>query len=110
MKKKSLRRILGCAFAIATCLPMAWTQTVTGSITGEVEDASGAVVPGAVVTAHNLDTDVNTSTKTNAAGSYRIEFLPIGHYTVTIEASGFNKQTVPRWRCCRPRPSTSNWR
>jgi len=95
MKKKSLRRILGCAFAIATCLPMAWTQTVTGSITGEVEDASGAVVPGAVVTAHNLDTDVNTSTKTNAAGSYRIEFLPIGHYTVTIEASGFNKQTVP---------------
>jgi len=70
-------------------------QTVTGSITGEVTDPSGAVIPGATVTAHNLDTGVDTTSKTNSVGLYRIEFLPIGNYQLSAEASGFNTVSPP---------------
>ena len=70
-------------------------QTVTGTIIGEVTDPSGAVVSGAQVVAHNIDTGVDSPTTTNAAGFYRIQFLPIGRYDVTVEATGFNKETIP---------------
>ena len=69
-------------------------QTVTGAITGEVTDPSGAVVVGAQVTAENTATAVRTSTKTNSVGVYTIRFLPIGSYTLTIEASGFAAQKL----------------
>ncbi|MGC1784989.1 MAG: TonB-dependent receptor [Acidobacteriaceae bacterium] len=72
-----------------------FAQTVTGGITGEVTDPSGAVVPGAQVVAHNIDTGVDTPTTTNKDGLYRITSLPIGHYTLTVQAPGFNKETVP---------------
>jgi len=85
--------LLGCALILSSCLALG--QTVTGTITGEVTDPSGAVVPGASVVARNLDTNVSTSTTTNADGLYRIEFLPIGHYQVTAEASGFARTVLP---------------
>src|SRR5437667_1294748 len=70
-------------------------QTVTGSITGQVTDPSGAVVVGATVTAENTATSVKTSAQTNGSGVYTIRFLPIGTYTVTIESKGFVPQQVP---------------
>lgn len=70
-------------------------QTVTGSVTGVVTDPSGAVLQGATVTAHALDTNVSTPTKTNADGVYHIEHLPIGRYEVIVGAKGFNNQTLP---------------
>ncbi len=70
-------------------------QTVTGTITGEVTDPSGAVVSGAQVVAHNVSTGVDSPTTTNADGFYRIQSLPIGHYEVTVQAPGFNKETIP---------------
>jgi hypothetical protein len=70
-------------------------QTVTGTITGEVTDPSGAVVSGAQVVAHNVSTGVDSPTTTNKDGFYRIQSLPIGRYEVTIQASGFNKETIP---------------
>ena len=74
---------------------MAMAQTVTGSITGEVSDSTGAMIPGAHVVAHNLDTGVDTATIANALGVYHIEFLPIGHYQVNIQAPGFSTATLP---------------
>ncbi len=70
-------------------------QTVTGTITGEVTDPSGAVVSGAQVVAHNISTGVDSPTTTNANGFYRIQSLPIGRYEVTVQAPGFNKETIP---------------
>ena len=69
-------------------------QNVTGAITGEVTDPSGAVVVGASVTAENTATAVKTPTKTNSVGVYTIRFLPIGSYTLTIESSGFGTQKL----------------
>ena len=74
---------------------LAYGQTVTGAITGAVTDPSGAVLPGAQVVAHNLDTGVDTPATTNNDGFYRINFLPIGHYQVTVTANGFGTQTLP---------------
>ncbi|MGB6687809.1 MAG: TonB-dependent receptor [Terracidiphilus sp.] len=95
MKTNLLRLIFGCALTLLVSIPVALGQTVTGSITGEVRDPSGAVIPEATVVAHNLDTNVLTSTTTNSSGLYRIDFLPIGHYQVTAQANGFGKETVP---------------
>jgi hypothetical protein len=95
MKTNLLRLYFGFVLALLACIPMAIAQTVTGSITGEVTDPSGAVLTGASVVAHNLDTNVDTTTTTNEAGRYRIEYLPIGRYQVTVEAAGFNKATLP---------------
>jgi hypothetical protein len=92
--KTFFRCLPACVFVVLFCLSSARAQTVAGSITGEVTDQSGALVVGANVTAQNTATSVKTSVKTNAAGVYTIRFLPIGSYTVTIEAAGFSKQTV----------------
>jgi hypothetical protein len=67
----------------------AYAQTVTGAVTGEVTDASGALIPQATVTATNVNTGVKSTTTTNGQGVYTLRFLPIGEYTVEIEAAGF---------------------
>jgi Carboxypeptidase regulatory-like domain len=95
MKTKFFRLYLGCALALAACVSLAHSQAVTGTITGLVTDPSGAVISGATATAHNLDTGVSTSATTNTAGLFRMEFLPIGRYGVTVEAAGFNKASLP---------------
>jgi hypothetical protein len=64
-----------------------------GEITGTVKDPSGAVVANATVTATSVATGVNASRPTNAAGVYDISPLDAGMYTVTVTATGFEKQT-----------------
>jgi len=65
-------------------------QTTT-TLLGTVSDKSGAIVPGAEVTAANTGTNLVRATKTNAQGEYRIDFLPIGEYNVEVSADGFKK-------------------
>src|SRR5260370_210479 len=95
MTTKMLRYLAGCSLTALLLLSPASSQTVTGSISGQVTDPSGAVIVGANVTAENAATSVQTSAKTNAAGVYTIRFLPIGTYTVTVDATGFIPQRVP---------------
>jgi hypothetical protein len=71
-----------------------WAQTDTGSIAGTVTDATGAVVPNANVAATDVDKNIVVRTaKTNSSGNYSIPLLPIGHYSLSIEAPGFQKLT-----------------
>jgi small ligand-binding sensory domain FIST len=95
MRTKLLHYFLGCSLATLLCLPSAFSQTVSGSITGVVKDPSGAVIVGADVSAENTATAVKTATKTNDSGVYTIRFLPIGTYTVTVVANGFITQQTP---------------
>lgn len=62
---------------------------VTGKITGTVTDSSGGVVIGATVAAASSSLMSPQSTKTGKDGSFLINLLPPGNYTVTITASGF---------------------
>ena len=54
----------------------------TGSISGSVEDSSGAVVSGASVTATNTGTNLKTTEKTSGSGTYTLPNLPAGDYTL----------------------------
>src|SRR5216683_2787108 len=64
-------------------------QTITGTISGDVTDASGAVVPGATVTVENLGTAEKRTATTTSTGSFRVPDLAIGKYRVTATAEGF---------------------
>jgi hypothetical protein len=65
--------------------------SVTGSVAGKVADASGSVIAGATVTATDTNTGIATATTTNAEGAYSLPQLPVGHYTVSIQAKGFSE-------------------
>lgn len=64
---------------------------VTASISGTVTDPTGAVIPGAAVTAHNTETGIDSVTQTNSQGYYSFPALPTGKYEVTIKAAGFQE-------------------
>ncbi len=98
MRTNSFRTLV--AYVVATLMFVAagWGQTVTGTVTGTVTDQSGAVIPGATVLAHNMDTGVDSSASSDAAGVYRIGFLPIGRYQLTVSANGFGTETVPAFQ------------
>jgi hypothetical protein len=68
-----------------------WAQTATGRIVGTVTDPTGAVIPGATITATNVETMVTDTAITNERGVYQIPLLPIGMYVVTGEQPGFQK-------------------
>src|SRR5258708_5764752 len=67
-------------------------QTDQGSITGVVDDSSGAVIPNAQVTATNIDTGLALEAKSNSSGVFVFSPLKIGNYTVSATSTGF--QTV----------------
>jgi outer membrane receptor protein involved in Fe transport len=69
-------------------------QTFRGSINGSVTDSSGAVVPGAKVTATETATSTLSTTVSSGAGEFLFNDLPQGGYTIKIEASGFQTTQV----------------
>lgn len=86
-----LALLLSC-FMVATFSGTVHAQTAAaGTITGTIVDASGAIVPDAAVVVHSSDTGVDRSTTTNSSGIYIATFVPPGHYTVTVEKTGFAK-------------------
>src|ERR1700736_5978628 len=64
----------------------------TSAIQGQTTDATGAVVPGATVTATSHDTGSKRSAKTDEAGRFNFPQLKPGSYAVRIEAQGFEPQ------------------
>lgn len=68
-------------------------QVTTTSIVGTVTDSTGAVMPGVIVTARDVDRNQSKSAKTGNSGEYRIDFLQTGNYTVTATMSGFKTYT-----------------
>ena len=65
----------------------------TGSITGQIFDPAGAVVPNATVTATSNSTNVTRTVTSTSAGLYSIAALPPAVYTVVVSASGFQPHT-----------------
>jgi hypothetical protein len=70
---------------------LAFGQQTTGSIVGTVKDQQGAVVTTATVKATNVDTGYSRSAPANGYGEYRIDYLPVGAYTVEVTAPGFER-------------------
>jgi hypothetical protein len=93
MKTRSLATIM---FILSVTLVLsipAAAQTVLGSITGTVKDATGAAVPGAAVTAENIGTNLQVTAHSDSNGSYLIPNLPAGIYKVAFKKEGFDLET-----------------
>jgi hypothetical protein len=67
----------------------AFGQYTTASLSGTVQDNSGAAVPGASVTVEQTGTGYKQAVKTGAGGEYRFPSLPVGDYQLTVEMPGF---------------------
>jgi hypothetical protein len=72
-----------------------YAQTGTAAVVGTVTDASGAALPGAKVTASNLDTGLGVSATSSRSGDYRIPGLIPGRYEVRAEKEDFSTEI---WR------------
>ena len=64
---------------------------VTGSISGIVTDKSDAVVAGAEVTAHSVETGIERVVVTDQKGFYSFLALPVGAYTISVRKDGFKE-------------------
>jgi outer membrane receptor protein involved in Fe transport len=89
---KSVRAVC-CALFIFLLAQNAFAQLSTSTVFGTVADASGAAIPDATIILTQTQTNFARVTKTNGLGEYRAEFLPVGSYTVKVNANGF-KETV----------------
>src|SRR5579872_243917 len=88
MKKLFFACLLAAAFA--ACLS---AQDVFATIGGTVLDPSGAPVPKAKVAVTNVDRNqVVRTIETDASGVYSANLLPIGNYSVKVEANGFKTE------------------
>ncbi len=94
MSSKALRWILPLLLLIGGSLfggsGICFAQaTNSGDVRGVVTDSSGAVIPGVTITAKNMDKDVTTVFKTNAAGLYDTGPIVPNHYMFTFTRDGF---------------------
>ena len=79
------------AFVLSTARTLPGQSAGTGTITGTVTDATGAVVANATVTVIDTDTAVTHVVTGTSSGSYNAPFLQPGHYEVIVAAPGMAK-------------------
>uniref|UniRef100_Q02D86 TonB-dependent receptor n=1 Tax=Solibacter usitatus (strain Ellin6076) TaxID=234267 RepID=Q02D86_SOLUE len=89
VNRKTALILLAGLFFFLSVMP-ARAQTTT-TLYGTISDRSGAIIPGAQVTATNVGTNQSRTAQTNQEGQYRFEFMPIGGYTLEVSATGFKK-------------------
>src|ERR1700730_12521538 len=78
------------AFVMFACLSLS-AQQITGNIRGTVTDPTGALIPGAAVTARQAETGLSRSAATDRDGNYVLLELPVGHYRLQAAAKGFQE-------------------
>src|SRR5438445_10848340 len=71
-----------------------YAQSVQGVVTGNVYDATGAVVPKANLTLTNDGTGINQTESTGPDGGFRFGLVPPGTYTLTVKVPGFNEKQI----------------
>ena len=84
-------RISYVVFIVLALVPAGFAQG-TGNISGYVRDASAAILPGTSVTAVMTEQHTTRSVQTDAQGFYNFIALPAGHYTITFDAKGFQRE------------------
>src|SRR5688572_4781576 len=89
-------KILGEVFVVGLCVciisSVGLGQVINATLSGTVSDPSGALIPGAEITATHTGTGVATTIVTNEAGAYRFGSLQPGPYRVSASLPGFQTQ------------------
>ncbi len=85
-----------------------FSQQTLGGITGEVTDPSGGVIPNATVKVIAEQTSLTREVQTNETGAYAFVNLPIGLYTLTYTAPGFEVQKTQHITVQADRTATVN--
>jgi hypothetical protein len=89
-------RLLMAICCVAVCVLLAGTQASgqvnTGTLSGQVTDASGAVVGSATLIIKDDATGYERTVRSAADGDYVFPDLPIGNYTLTVSAAGFKAE------------------
>ena len=97
-------RLLTVAAAVALCCSSLFSQQTLGGIT----DPTGGVIPNATVTVVEEGTSLTRTAKTNGTGAYTFVNLPIGTYTLTYTADGFDLQKTQHIAVQADRTATVN--
>jgi carboxypeptidase family protein/TonB-dependent receptor-like protein len=87
-----MRRIRAALCAAVFFVAAFGQAQTTGTISGTIQDSSGAVLPGASVVILNEDTGISRSVQANAAGHYSAPALGLGNYRVTASRDGFQAE------------------
>jgi len=96
----STRRLLAlstifCVLASLSLVHVASGQEVTATIVGTITDPSGSAIKNAAVTATSTERGTVWRAETNDTGAYTLTRLPVGGYTVKVEAQGFQTALYP---------------
>jgi len=83
--------LLASVFLMAIAVPILRAQFTNANLAGIISDPSGAPVPAATVTLLNTDTGFARATTSDGDGAYSFTALPVGHYSITVEKTGFAK-------------------
>ncbi len=93
---RAFPKLIGCfvaVFALSVCIPGRLSAQGFGSINGTVTDASGAVVPGAKITAIQASTGISSETTSGSQGNFVFPILAPSNYTISAKAPGFESYT-----------------
>src|ERR1700744_2398695 len=82
-------RRLMLSFSLLLVTAVAMAQVDQGTISGIVQDSSGAVVPNAQITITDVDPGLSLQTTSNRSGIFVVSPLKIGNYKVSAVAPGF---------------------
>jgi hypothetical protein len=92
VSQKLLAAALAAISLVCLSVGAADAQVTSAAVVGTITDTSGAALPGATVTARNVETGFVRTVPTNESGAYRLDFLPTGTYVVEITLSGFKTE------------------
>jgi hypothetical protein len=94
MFDKFLRILSSFIAAMILFLPLAATAQFNASLSGTVEDTSGAIIPGATVVLLNTGTQQQFTATSSGSGVFRFEELPPANYKLTVTAKGFKQDDI----------------
>ena len=87
--KYVIQAALLCAGLLFLTPRVSWSQANSATLHGTVTDATGAMIPGATVTLTHQSTQATMVQTTGTSGDFAFTFVPVGVYTLRIEATGF---------------------
>ena len=90
MNSRGFGFLAGGVLLAAALGPTLYAQTVSATLRGKVADEQGSALPGAIVAARNVETNMSRSVTTGSLGTYFLPGLPAGTYEITATLSQFS--------------------